>query len=87
MVPVRPVDFPIEATEKLTIPFPVPLAPAVRVIHEALLVAVQAQALADAVTSALPLAAAAPTEMLTAGNVKVHTGAVTVIDTLVVAVV
>src|SRR5262249_7063784 len=61
------------ATEYLTVPLPIPLDPAVTVNHVgALLVAVQVQLPADAVTPTVPLPAAAPGDALVASNVNVH---------------
>ena len=51
------------------VPLPVPLAPPVIVIHEALLPAVHAHVPADAVTLTLPLAAAALGDALDADSV------------------
>ena len=53
-VPVRELEPVLAATEKVTVPLPVPLAPDVIVIQVALLVAVQGQPLLAA-TLELPL--------------------------------
>src|SRR6185503_2274207 len=71
-VPVRALVAAFAAIEIVTVPFPVPLAPAVIVIHAALLVAVQAHVPADAVNVTLPLVAAAPTAALDAVSAYVQ---------------
>jgi hypothetical protein len=59
IVPVRPVVLGFAPTPKLTVPGPMPSAPAVMVIQAALLVAVQAQpSRAVSATAAAPPAAA-----------------------------
>ena len=58
-VPVRPVVDVFAADVKLTVPLPVPAAPAVTVIHAALLTAVHAHPV-PAVTVVLPAPPAAP---------------------------
>ena len=60
IVPLRFFGRPVyAATEYVTVPLPLPLAPPVTVIHEALLVAVQAQP-ASAVTATAPVLPAGP---------------------------
>jgi hypothetical protein len=54
MVPVLLLPVVLADTEKETVPFPVPALPAVIVIHEALLVAVQEQLL-EVVTATVPV--------------------------------
>ena len=54
MVPVRTAAVGLAATVKFTVPLPDPLAPAVTLIHAALLVAVQPQPL-SAMTSTAPV--------------------------------
>ncbi len=76
IVPLRaePVFAP---TLKPTDPLPVPLAPDVTVIHDALLVAVHVQLLADAVTAmGVPAPAVAGTESLVGAVVYVELGGV-----------
>ena len=60
-VPVRPVVKVLAALVNVTVPAPVPLAPAVTVIQGALLTAVHAQPL-PAVTLVLPAPPAVPTD-------------------------
>jgi hypothetical protein len=75
IVPVRVLVPGFAATRYETWPLPVPLAPAVTVIHETLLDAVHAQPL-PAVTVMVPLTSAAPIDVLTGEIVNVHgTGA------------
>ena len=62
-VPERVVATVFAATLKLTLPLPDPLAPAVTVIHAALLEAVQPQP-ASAVTATVPVPPAAGTDSL-----------------------
>src|SRR5436190_768054 len=73
-VPVRALVPVFAATEILTVPFPLPLAPAVIVIHAALLVAVQVQLLDEGVTVTLAPAAPAPPVTLVADSVKEQLG-------------
>ena len=63
IVPLRCEVEVFAATEKATVPFPVPVAPLVIEIHAAPLEAVQAQQPAVAVTVKLPFVAAAETEV------------------------
>jgi hypothetical protein len=63
IVPVRPVVDAFAATLYETVPLPLPLAPAVTVIHDALLVAVQAHDPAFAVTETVPAPPAAVGEL------------------------
>jgi len=60
-VPVRLVVNAFAATSNITDPFPFPLAPAVTVIHAALLVAVQAHPVAAVTVTAAPVAPVAAT--------------------------
>jgi hypothetical protein len=60
-VPVRCVVTVFTATSNVTEPFPLPLAPAVTVIHAALLVAVQAHPVAAVTVTAAPVAPVAAT--------------------------
>src|SRR5439155_7422077 len=71
-VPVRDAEPVFAAIELLTVPFPVPLAPAVIVIHAALLAAVHVQVVPDAVMLTLPVAPSAGTAALVAESVYVH---------------
>ena len=61
MVAVRTLVPVLAATENATVPLPVPDAPAVMAIHATLVVAVQAQLAADAVTAIEPVAPASAT--------------------------
>jgi hypothetical protein len=70
-VPVRELVDVFAATLKLTVPLPLPLAPAVTVIHAALLVAVHAQPVV-VVTLVLPVPPAATAFSEVADNVKVQ---------------
>ena len=63
-VVLRPTDEVFAAIENVTLPLPVPLAPAVMVIQLALLVAVQAHEVVDGVTLMLLLLAPDPTATL-----------------------
>ena len=65
-VALRAWDEVLAAIEKETVPVPVPLAPEVRVIQLALLVAVHVHELADGVTVTLRLLIPDPTERLVA---------------------
>src|SRR5262249_20346125 len=72
-VPIRGVVVRFAATAYPTVPLPVPLDPAVTVNHVGvLLIAVQVQLPADAVTPTVPVVAAAPGDALVASNVNVH---------------
>jgi hypothetical protein len=72
-VPVRPVVEALDATEYVTVPLPVPLAPAVTVIQAMLLVAVQLQPLA-AVTLAVAVPPAADSPCVSGAIVGLHCG-------------
>ena len=63
-VPLRAVVLVLAAIEKLTVPLPVPLAPAVIVIQAALLTAAHGQIAFAAATLTLPVVAATGTEVL-----------------------
>ena len=68
-VPLREEFVVFAVTEKVTVPFPVPLAPDVIVIHVgALLTAVHGQTPLGTITSTLPGPPAATTVMLLADN-------------------
>ena len=74
IVPVRALPPVLAATVNATVPLPVPACPAVMVIQPALVDAVHAQVVADAVTAIDPVAAASPT-FCEAGEIeKVHAG-------------
>jgi hypothetical protein len=60
-VPVRDVVAAFAAMSKMTEPLPFPFAPEVRVIHPALLVAVQAQPVAAVTVTVVPVVPAAAT--------------------------
>src|SRR5262249_51591446 len=71
IVPLRAAPV-FAATEYVTVPLPVPLLPAVIVIHDALLAAVHAHVVADAVTVTLPVVAAAAGDALDGDSENVH---------------
>src|SRR5262245_40009812 len=73
-VPVRDARAGFAAIENETVPWPIPLAPAVIVIQLALLVAVRLQVLAEAVTPTLIAATPDPTDALVVDKEKVHEG-------------
>jgi len=68
-VPLRLDEELLAAIEKVTLPFPAPLAPDVTVIQFTLLTAVQAQALGEGVTVTLLLLPLAPTDTLSGDTV------------------
>jgi hypothetical protein len=74
IVPVRGDFVVFAATEYLTWPFPVPLAPDVIVIHDVVVDAVHAQFGADAVTLNCPVPPPTFTDCVVAESVKVHGG-------------
>ena len=84
-VPVRALAAVFAAALKVTEPFPLPVAPAVTVIHDALLEAVHAQPV-PTMTEALPLPPAATTDkpvgetVATQGDVNAN-----VLETMLVA--
>lgn len=74
IVPLRAAPV-FAATVKPTDPLPVPLAPDVTVIHDALLTAFQVQVLTDVVTAiGVPAPPAAATDSLFGAIVNVHEG-------------
>jgi hypothetical protein len=80
--PLRLLVVVLPVNEYVTLPLPVPEAPAVTVIQFALLVAVHVQALADAVTDTVPVPAADPTELDVGAIVNVQLTPLWLIDTL-----
>jgi hypothetical protein len=91
IVPVRLLVSALAATLYDTLPFPVPLAPAVIVIHGALLAAVHAHDPAFAVTATVPAPPAAVGELAVGEIVVLHTTAACVMPndwpaTVIVAV-
>jgi hypothetical protein len=74
IVPVRGVLAGLTATVNRTSPLPVPEAPAVMLIHGALVVAVHAQLLADAVTVIEPDAPVSATFSVVDEMENVHDG-------------
>ena len=73
IVPLRLAPV-LACTEYPTVPFPVPDAPDVTVIHAALLLAAQVQLLAEAVTPTVPVPPVVAADALVADKVKVHAG-------------
>ena len=74
IVPVRDWFVVFAATEYVTVPVPIALAPLVTVIHDALDAAVHEHALSDAVTVTIPLAAGDVTLALAGDSENVHVG-------------
>jgi hypothetical protein len=73
IVPVRPIVDAFAATVYDTVPMPLPFAPAVTAIHDALLAAVQAHDPAFAVTDTVPAPPAAVGELAVGEMASVHT--------------
>lgn len=72
-VPVRAIPV-LADTFNLTVPFPLPLAPAVMLSHVALLVAVHAHPVDADTPTLIPVAPAAGTDWLVGLMVIVHVG-------------
>ena len=84
-VPTRTSSAVLAATVKSTVPFPIPDAPAVTVIHELLLAAVHAQP-AAVVTAVLPVPPAAGSDWLAGEIVYEHAAACVTVNVLPAAV-